>query len=135
MTRSESIAELAKALSKAQGQMSHAKKDQNNPFFKSKYADLASVVEAAKGPLAANGLSYVQMPRTEGLTLCVETLLMHDSGEWISSELSMVPVKGDPQGVGSCITYARRYSLQAMLGIPAEDDAATRRAAMWAKPA
>jgi hypothetical protein len=122
MTRSESIAELAKALCKAQGAMLFAKKDSANPFFKSKYADLASVVEAAKKPLAENGLSYIQMPRADAAGVTVETLLMHVSGEWIASDLFMVPVKGDPQGVGSCITYARRYSLQAMLGIPAEDD-------------
>ena len=96
MTRSESIAELAKALCKAQGAMLFAKKDSANPFFKSKYADLASVVEAAKKPLAENGLSYIQMPRADAAGVTVETLLMHVSGEWIASDLFMVPTKGGP---------------------------------------
>lgn len=122
MQKSDSIKELATALSKAQGQMEGAKKDSQNPFFKSKYADLAAIVEAAKKPLSDNGLSYAQIPDECDNGVLVETILMHTSGEWISGKLKMPVSKQDAQGVGSAITYARRYGLQAMLGIPAEDD-------------
>lgn len=123
MNRSESIANLAGALAKAQGQMESAKKDSTNPFFKSKYADLASVIDAIKKPFSTNGLSYSQDAETEeGGAVVVETIIMHESGEWKSSRLRMLPVKSDPQGIGTCITYARRYGLQAAAGVPAEDD-------------
>lgn len=124
MLKSDSIAALAAALAKAQGAMGAAKKDAANPFFKSKYADLAAIVEAIKAPLSENGLAYAQGaemdPQSGAMEL--ETILMHSSGEWISSVVRMMPVKPDPQGVGSCMTYARRYGLQAMAGIPADDD-------------
>lgn len=125
MNKSESIKELAAALSKAQGQMESAKKDSANPFFKSKYADLAAIVEAVKRPLAENGLSYLQItdiPENDTDAVLIETVLMHSSGEWVSGKLRMPVTKHDAQGVGSAITYARRYGLQAMLGVPAEDD-------------
>jgi len=124
--KSESIGELAKALAVAQGQISGAKKDSENPFFKSKYADLASVWDACRRPLSENGLSVVQMPRseiTENATIIfVDTLLAHSSGEWVLESLSAVPVKDDPQGIGSCITYLRRYALGAVVGVAPEDD-------------
>jgi len=122
MTKSESIAQLAEALSKAQAEMECAKKDADNPFFKSKYADLSSVWAACRGPLTKNGLSVVQMPSAEGNHIIVHTLLMHSSGEWIASELAMTPTKSDPQGAGSAITYARRYALSAAVGIAPDDD-------------
>ena len=123
MNKSETIAQLADALSKAQGEMEAAKKDSANPFFKSKYADLASVWEACRAPLAKYGLSVAQMPETtpEG-QLILSTILMHSSGEWLASTLMMRPVKDDPQGVGSVITYMRRYALSAAVGISPEDD-------------
>lgn len=120
--RSESINELAAALSKAQGAMGTAKKDASNPFFKSRYADLASVWEACRKPLSDNGLSVVQLPEFTDSGIRLETLLMHSSGQWMSSVLCMTPTKSDPQGIGSCITYARRYSLSAVVGICPEDD-------------
>jgi len=122
MERSESIKEIAAALCKAQRAMGAAIKDSNNPFFNSRYADLASIIDAIKEPLSGNGLSYVQVANHISGEVVVETILMHTSGEWILGSLAMKPTKDDPQGVGSCITYARRYGLQAMVGIPADDD-------------
>lgn len=122
MNKSDQIGQLAEALCQAQGMMKFAKKDSSNPFFKSKYADLSSVVEAIRLPLYENGLSYAQTTDTDEHGVIVETVLMHKSGEWISGRLKMVPVKNDPQGIGSCITYARRYGLQSMVGIPTDDD-------------
>lgn len=123
MLKSDTINELAAALAKAQKVMGVAKKDSENPFFKSKYSDLASVVDAIKNPLADNGLSYVQATDIdEHGGVIVETTLMHSSGQWIESRLRMTPTKPDPQGIGSCITYARRYGLQALVGVPSDDD-------------
>ncbi len=123
MCKSESIKELATALSKAQGSFDHAKKDVDNIFFKSKYAELASVIDAAKKPLADNGLSVVQVVDTnESGDPFLETILMHVSGEFISGKYPIRPIKQDPQSVGSAITYARRYAFSAMTGIAADDD-------------
>lgn len=123
-TRSIGIAELTKALSKAQGAMGFAKKDANNPFYSSKYADLASVWDACREPLSANGLAVIQISvkPSEPNRVAVDTILSHSSGEWISGVLELTPVKADPQSVGSAITYARRYGLQAIVGIAPEDD-------------
>jgi len=122
MEKSEQINDLASALCKAQDQMSGATKDSKNPFFKSSYADLSSVVKAVKQPFADNGLSYSQFPIYEEKLVGVETILMHSSGQWISSKLLLPMTKQDPQAAGSAITYARRYALQAIAGIPSEDD-------------
>lgn len=125
MNQSENINELATALSKAQSQMEGAKKDSANPFFKSKYADLASVWEACRLPLTDNGLSITQMSDVMSDFpdhVVIYTQLNHSSGQWIRSKLAMKPVKNDPQAIGSCITYARRYSLAAIVGISPEDD-------------
>ena len=122
MNKSETIGQLALALSKAQGQMKFAAKDANNPFFKSKYADLAAVIEAIKVPLSSNGLAFVQATDFEDNAVIVETVLLHESGEWISGKLRMHPTKNDPQGVGSAVTYAKRYGLQALVGVPSDDD-------------
>ena len=122
MNKSESIKEIAAALNKAQAEMSGAKKSASNPFFKSKYADLGAVVEAIKVAFADNGLSYSQFPIFLDGKVGVETILMHSSGEWLSSELYLPMTKQDPQAAGSAITYARRYALQAIAGIPSDDD-------------
>jgi len=122
MTKSDSIKELAVALNKAQAEMSGAKKGANNPFFKSKYADLEEVIRCAKEPLHENGLSVSQFPITEDNKAGVTTILMHNSGEWLESTLLLTCSKQDPQGMGSAITYARRYAYQSILGIPSEDD-------------
>lgn len=122
MEKSESIKNIAIAMNKAQSEMGGAHKGANNPFFKSKYADLGAVVEAVKEPFANNGLSYVQFPIESNGRIGVETILMHESGEWLSSSFTVQLSKQDAQGAGSAITYCRRYSLQALAGIPSEDD-------------
>ena len=122
MNKSESIKSLSLAMCKAQLEMGGASKSANNPFFKSKYADLSEVVKAVKEPFANNGLSYVQFPIEDNGRIGVETILMHDSGEWLSSSYTVQLTKQDAQGAGSAITYCRRYALQAIAGIPSEDD-------------
>lgn len=122
MTQSTSIGALAAALAKAQGAMKAAHKDANNPFFKSKYADLSSVWEACRAALAANGLAVCQITDGTADALSLTTTLLHASGEWLSGTYPIKPVKNDPQGVGSAITYARRYALAAMVGVVADDD-------------
>lgn len=123
MNKSYSIKELATALAKAQGKIKGAIKDSENPFFKSSYADLAAVWEACREALSENGLSIIQMPQyySDGL-VGLDTVLLHSSGEWIAGSMIMKPVKDDPQGWGSCITYFRRYGLAAMAGIAQVDD-------------
>jgi len=121
MAQSETIGKLADALAKAQGQITNASRDRENPFFKSKYADLASVWAACRGPLSANGLSVVQTTEVSDAVV-LTTQLLHSSGEWISGQLSVVPGKRDPQGIGSAITYLRRYGLAAIVGVATEDD-------------
>jgi hypothetical protein len=120
--KSESIAALVAALSKAQSQMHSAKKTSDNPFFKSKYADLATVWDACKMELTANGLSIIQLPAAEGNAVSVTTLLAHNSGEFISGTITMQSKDSSPQAIGSAITYARRYGLAAIISLPQEDD-------------
>lgn len=123
MQTSPDIKELATALAKAQKAIKSASKDATNPFFKTKYADLSSVWEAAREPLTSNGLSVVQTTEPmEGGFLLV-TRLFHESGQWIQSALPILPPKFDMQVLGSAMTYARRYSLAAIAGIaPGDDD-------------
>jgi len=122
MTKSESIKHLAIAMNKAQAAMSGAKKSASNPFFKSKYSNLEEVIRAIKEPFADNGLSYMQFTMTDGDFAGCETIVMHESGEWISGPTMLKCSKLDPQGQGSAITYAKRYALQGIAGIPSEDD-------------
>jgi hypothetical protein len=122
VNKSDTIAEIAKALHAAQGEMSGAKKGASNPFFKSKYADMNSVVDAVRTPFCNHGLSYSQFPVYQDGFAGVTTILMHNSGEWMEDTCLLPVVKKDPQAVGSAITYARRYSLQSIAGIPSEDD-------------
>lgn len=122
MKQSDTIANLAAAMAAAQSEMGAAIKGSSNPFFKSKYADLGSVIEAIKPHFAANGLSYVQFPISSENAVGVTTRLMHSSGEWLEQEYYIPLGKMDAQSAGSAITYARRYALQAIAGIPAEDD-------------
>lgn len=120
--RSSSIAALAAALAKAQGEIAGASKDKTNPHFKSAYADLASVWDACRGPLSKHGLAVLQPASAHGPIVTVTTLLTHSSGEWVEADLSMTVAQYTPQGIGSCITYARRYALSSMVGIAPEDD-------------
>lgn len=132
---SPTIGLLAEALSKAQSNFQHAKKDANNPFFKSKYADLPAVIDAAKKPLSENGLSVIQPTSLdENGNVSLITLLAHSSGEWIAGCYPIDPVKKDPQGMGSALTYARRYSYSAITGIAAIDEDDDGNAASQGKP-
>lgn len=119
MKTSQSIKEISAALVKAQSEMGNASKDSSNPFFKSKYADLNSIREAILPALHKHGISVLQNPQGDLL----ETVLLHTSGEFISSEIKIVSkTENNPQDYGSAISYARRYALQSMLCIGAEDD-------------
>lgn len=122
MDKSNSIKELATALAKAQAEVGNAKKDSDNPFFKSKYADLATIMDVVRPVFTKNGLSFVQMPGHDGEMLTVTTMLLHSSGEYISEVAKVRPVKPDPQAAGSAITYLRRYALAAFAGVAQEDD-------------
>lgn len=124
MLKSEQINELAAALAKAQGQIEGAKKSSSNPFFKSKYADLAECWNTCREALTANEISVIQMPEeiNENGRLNITTMLAHSSGQYISSTLTMTVTKLDPQAIGSAITYGRRYALAAMVGLAQEDD-------------
>lgn len=120
--KSETINELAAALAKAQGQIKDAVKDSKNPFFKSSYADLSSTWTACRSALSSNGLSIAQVIDTTEQGMILTTTLMHSSGQWLSGNIAIVPVKADPQGIGSAITYMRRYALAAMVGVAPTDD-------------
>lgn len=123
MKRSEDIGELATALALAQGEIEGAEKSSTNPHFKSKYADLAACWDACRGPLSKNKLSIIQSPSTtENGNLKLTSLLLHSSGQWIEDELILTPRDASPQSFGSATTYARRYSLMAIVGIAPDDD-------------
>jgi hypothetical protein len=122
---SEAIGELAAALAAAQGEMTAASKDATNPHFKSRYATLASVWDAIRGPLSQHGLSVSQVLESpeNGVGVAVRTMLLHTSGQWIASRYVMpIGDKLTPQAIGSAITYARRYALSAIVGIAPDDD-------------
>lgn len=119
MEKSQSIKELAKALSLFQTKMEKIKKDSINPFHKNKYASLSTILEHIQIPLAECNLSFSQLPDGEHLV----TILIHlESGEYLQSNYLLSPSKLDPQGVGSAITYARRYALGAILGLNIDED-------------
>lgn len=120
--QSEQINELAGALAKAQGKITGALKDSSNPFFKSRYADLASVWDACRGPLSDNGLAVVQLTESDDAGVYVSTTLAHSSGQWMRSRLRLSPKDTTPQGMGSAITYGRRYALAAIVGVAQVDD-------------
>lgn len=124
MNRSEQIGQIAAALAKAQKAIEGASKDSKNPHFNSRYADLASIAEACRVPLAGNEIAVVQNPsRPEAGLVGMTTLLLHSSGEWLESDPLVVQAKdAGPQAVGSCLTYLRRYQLAAMVGVAPEDD-------------
>lgn len=126
MNKSESIASLAQALSKAQAEMGPAYFNASNPFLKNRYADLGSLISASKDALAKNGLSLSQLTTSDNGNVGVTTLLAHESGEWMSSTITL-PL-GDEKGkstaqvAGSIITYLRRYSYASVLGMYAEEE-------------
>lgn len=122
MQKSESIVALAAALAKAQGEVENASKNAANPHFKSRYADLAEVLNTVRPVFAKHGLAVTQFPSFADGIANVETILTHESGEWMAGTASAPVSKQDAQGVGSAITYLRRYSLAAVAGIAQEDD-------------
>jgi len=126
MKTSETVKEIFTALIAAQAKIGNAAKSSDNPFFGSKYADLAEVMGVSKPALAENKLAIIQAPSTRidagGIVVEITTRIIHGSGEWIEDTLSLKPVKQDPQGIGSCISYGRRYSWSAFCGIAQEDD-------------
>ena len=127
----ETCTDLFTALIKAQSEMGSAVKDSKNPHFRSRYASLAAVIDAVIPVLNANGVGVLQLPSIEGSEVRLTTILMHSSGQRLSSTVGApLGKKQDAQAVGSAITYLRRYSLQSIMGLPVEDDdgnAASRR--------
>lgn len=119
---SKATADLFSALSKAQGELENAAKTSSNQHFKSKYADLAEVLNTIRPVFSANGLSLLQTTGFDGSVVCVTTILGHAAGGYITSTASCVPAKTDAQGIGSATTYLRRYSAAAIAGIAQEDD-------------
>lgn len=115
-------AELIKAFVAAQSEMDGAKKTASNPAFRSKYADLAAICDAVMDALTKNKICVIQSPSFDEGGVHIQTLFAHEGGGMMWDTLSLRPSKTDPQGVGSCITYARRYALAAMCGIAPEDD-------------
>jgi len=114
---------LYSAMAKAFAAIESAVKDRENPHFKSKYADLTSVINAIKPPLIANGLWFMQMTHEHDKGVCIETIICHESGEQLSFGKLFVPAsKTDAQGYGSALSYARSYSLVTAFGVPTEDD-------------
>lgn len=123
MTTSQTITKIAPALLVAQKKIGSAKKDAENPFFHSTYADLGSVIEACKSALNDNDIIVLQPISTDESGTYVETVLLHTSGEWIADKLKISPKNdNDQQSVGSAISYCRRYGLQSMVLIPSDDD-------------
>jgi len=120
---SENINEISAALAKVQGEIKAAQKDGANPHFKSKFASLNSHWDACREILSKNGLMVTQLSNVaeDGKNVLV-TMLCHSSGQWFKSSMFLKPVKDDPQGMGSCITYARRYMLSAIVGTTADDE-------------
>ena len=119
MKKSESIASLSAALIQFQAKLTKVKKDGKNPHFGNKYASLSQIIESIQAPLTECGLAIVQMPEGENN---LETILVHTSGEWIAESYTMRPTKNDPQGVGSAITYQRRYALGSVLCLNIDED-------------
>lgn len=120
---SEQINEIAAALAKAQAKLENVAKDRENPHFRSRYATLAGVLDEVRGKLSEQGISIYQAPvNGEGSNIGVATRLLHSSGQWIESAVFVQPTKFDAQGVGSVLTYLRRYSLMAVAGVGPEDD-------------
>lgn len=121
--RSADLQELFAALAKAQSEMDLAQMDRENPYFKSKYADLASIIKASRPSLTKNGLSVIQqiLPNDDGQNI-LHTMLCHASGQWIESRMRIVPPKNDIQTLGSYITYLKRYSYASLVGITGRDE-------------
>jgi hypothetical protein len=140
MITSESIAKIAPAFVAAQAEFDHVSKEADNDFFKSKYATLAACIEVVKPILAKHDLAVMQGAVTPVFAeasagILIQTRLLHSSGEWMEDEGLRLPLaKNDPQGVGSAVTYGRRYSLLALLGVAPDDDDDGNAASVGSKP-
>ena len=126
MNKSESIKNLAMALKKAQSEMGEVKFDATNPFLKNRYASLGAVIQASKDALTRNGLAVSQPAISDGNGVGITTLLMHESGEWIETAITL-PIseekgKSQAQVAGSIISYLRRYSLASLLNLYSDED-------------
>jgi hypothetical protein len=119
---SESLTAIAKALPRAQAALDAVVKKNTNPAFRSRYADLATVLDAVLPALNGNGITVLQPASFRDGQVAVVTMLLHESGEWMRSTLYLNPTKPDAQGVGSAITYGRRYGIMSMIGVAPEDD-------------
>lgn len=123
ISHSETVTKIVPAMLAAKKVMGPLLKNAENPHFKNKYADLGASIDVVDPALQANGILMVQAPGGDGDTIALETLLIHESGEWFRSVLTMTPAKkADPQAAGSVITYARRYSIQGLFSLAADDD-------------
>ena len=122
MELSNANAPLFAALAKAQAEVENAIKGNVNPHFKSRYADLAEVLNTVRPTFARHGLSILQSTAFDGINVSVTTTLAHAEGGWVSSCASCVPARVDAQGIGAATTYLRRYALAAMAGVAQEDD-------------
>lgn len=129
MQTSENVDQIAAALAAAQGAMEPPKKDRTvivqtrtGGQYEFSYATLDSVIAAARGPLATNGIAFIQSPECTNGIVTVETRLIHKSGQWFKTELALKPTDFGPQALGSAISYVKRYALSAMLGLVADED-------------
>jgi hypothetical protein len=123
MQHSESIAHIAAAYTSAQSEFESVRKDADNPYFNSKYADITSILDMLKPILTKHELAIMQLPIPSDHGAGIQTVLMHSSGEWIADEgLHMVAAKQDPQGYGGSMTYGRRYALLSFFSLATEDD-------------
>jgi hypothetical protein len=120
MRTSDTINNLSKALLIFNVKVDTIKKDAKNPFFKSTYASLTNIIDSIKEPMIESGLVLVQFP--EGLHHLTTRLIHSESGEWMESEYAMKPVKDDPQGIGSVLTYMRRYAIASILNLSIDED-------------
>lgn len=135
METSELLGDLAAALAATQAELVDPKKGSVNPHFKNRYADLADVLSAVRPVLTRNGLAVVQGTESSSLgAVTVTTMLVHTSGQWVRSSLTLPVGKPDAQGFGSAITYARRYSIAALVGVAPDDDDDANLASRPAKP-
>ena len=122
-TNSSQLNELFAALAKAQAEMTFASLNKENPYFKSRYSDLKEVIASSRPALSKHGLAVIQkiLTNDEGQSI-LHTMLCHSSGQWIESRMRIVPPKNDIQTLGSYVTYLRRYSLAALIGIASQDE-------------
>jgi hypothetical protein len=120
--QSDQINELAAAMAKAQGEYSRITHNRDNPYFKSRFADLDAIMEAVRPALTKNGIFFTQQTRLCDGAIILHTQLIHSSGQWIESRSRIIPPKNDPQSYGSTKSYLKRYAATALLGITVSND-------------